>query len=122
MRRGSAAPGSRTISRRAWSRPRSSRNPGGSLSIGFYETYEEASYPALKRALPHLDWVIPNWLGLHGPNLDLKPAIDKRVINLVRANRPSASIVPMVQNIEKGVWTAKAWRRCSPMPSGARGS
>ncbi|HEX4294302.1 MAG TPA: glycosyltransferase [Rhizomicrobium sp.] len=79
---------------------------GRSLSIGFYETYEEASYPALKRALPHLDWVIPNWLGLHGPNLELKTAIDKRVISLVRANRPTASIVPMLQNIEKGVWSS----------------
>ena len=79
---------------------------GRSLSIGFYETYEEASYPALKRALPHLDWVIPNWLGLHGPNLDLSPAVDRRVITLIRANKPSTQIVPMMQNIEKGVWNS----------------
>ena len=79
---------------------------GRSLSIGFYETYEEASYPALKRSLPHLDWVIPNWLGLHGPNLDLAPAIDRRVINLIRTNKPGTQIVPMVQNIEKGVWNS----------------
>jgi cellulose synthase/poly-beta-1,6-N-acetylglucosamine synthase-like glycosyltransferase/peptidoglycan/xylan/chitin deacetylase (PgdA/CDA1 family) len=78
--------------------------PNRSLSIGFYETYEEASYPALKRALPNLDWVIPNWLGLHGPDLTLSPAIDKRVINLIRANKPNTQIVPMMQNIEKGVW------------------
>jgi peptidoglycan-N-acetylglucosamine deacetylase len=80
--------------------------PGRSLAIGFYETYEEASYPALKRSLPHLDWVIPNWLGLHGPNLDLSPAVDRRVITLIRANKPSTQIVPMVQNIEKGVWNS----------------
>jgi cellulose synthase/poly-beta-1,6-N-acetylglucosamine synthase-like glycosyltransferase/peptidoglycan/xylan/chitin deacetylase (PgdA/CDA1 family)/spore germination protein YaaH len=82
------------------------QQPGRSLSIGFYETYEESSYPALKRALPHLDWVIPNWLGLHGPNLELSPAIDRRVITLIRANKPNTQIVPMVQNIEKGVWNS----------------
>ncbi len=79
---------------------------GHSLSIGFYETYEEASYPALKRALPHLDWVIPNWLGLHGPNMTLTTAVDRRVIALVRSSKPGATIIPMVQNIEKGVWNS----------------
>ncbi|MBV8976633.1 MAG: glycosyltransferase [Alphaproteobacteria bacterium] len=81
--------------------------PGRSLAIGFYETFEEASYPAFKRALAHLDWVVPNWLGLHGPSLALKPAIDRRVINLVRANKPNVAILPMVQNIEKGVWNSE---------------
>ena len=34
----------------------------GRLSIGFYVDWDDNSYPALKRALPHLDWVIPSWL------------------------------------------------------------
>ena len=37
-----------------------------SLSIGFYVNWDDNSYPALKRALPHLDWVIPSWLSLEG--------------------------------------------------------
>ena len=78
--------------------------PGRSLSIGFYETFEEATYPAFKRALPHLDWVIPNWLGLHGADLKLTTHIDRRVINLVKANKPAVAILPMVQNIENGNW------------------
>jgi cellulose synthase/poly-beta-1,6-N-acetylglucosamine synthase-like glycosyltransferase/peptidoglycan/xylan/chitin deacetylase (PgdA/CDA1 family)/spore germination protein YaaH len=77
---------------------------GHSLSIGFYETFEEASYPALKRALPHLDWIIPNWLSLQGPNMVLTPAIDRRVIGLARSRKPAATIIPMVQNIQKGNW------------------
>jgi cellulose synthase/poly-beta-1,6-N-acetylglucosamine synthase-like glycosyltransferase/peptidoglycan/xylan/chitin deacetylase (PgdA/CDA1 family)/spore germination protein YaaH len=77
---------------------------GRSLSIGFYETYEASSYPALKRAISHLDWVVPNWLGLHGPDMKLAIAVDRRVISLVRASRPNAAIVPMIQNVEKGVW------------------
>ncbi len=80
---------------------------GRSLSIGFYETYEASSYPALKRAIGHLDWVVPNWLGLHGPDMKLATAVDRRVINLVRSSRPNAAIVPMIQNIEKGVWNGE---------------
>jgi cellulose synthase/poly-beta-1,6-N-acetylglucosamine synthase-like glycosyltransferase/peptidoglycan/xylan/chitin deacetylase (PgdA/CDA1 family)/spore germination protein YaaH len=77
---------------------------GHSLSIGFYETYEEASYPALKRALPHLDWIIPNWLSLQGPDMTLTPAVDRRVITLARNRKPAATIIPMIQNIQKGNW------------------
>ncbi|MBV9993101.1 MAG: glycosyltransferase [Alphaproteobacteria bacterium] len=77
---------------------------GRPLSIGFYETYEEASYPAFKRALPALDWVIPNWLGLHGADQHLATAVDRRVIQHVRANKPRTVIIPMLQNIEKGNW------------------
>src|ERR1700749_2395119 len=77
---------------------------GRSLSIGFYETFEQASYPALKRALPYLDLVVPNWLSLQGQDMALKSAVDKRVINLVRASKPGTAIIPMLQNIQKGNW------------------
>ncbi|HTT97669.1 MAG TPA: glycosyltransferase [Rhizomicrobium sp.] len=79
-----------------------------SLSIGFYETFEEASYPALKRALPHLDWVVPNWLSLQGPGMTLKPAVDRRVITLVRSAKPGTAIIPMLQNIDHGNWDGDA--------------
>src|SRR5262249_51138745 len=40
--------------------PTSLASPGGrSLSIGFYANWDDNSYPALKQALPHLDWIIP---------------------------------------------------------------
>jgi hypothetical protein len=45
--------------------PASLAVPGNrSLSIGFYANWDDNSYPALKRALPHLDWIIPGWLSL----------------------------------------------------------
>ena len=43
-----------------------------SLSIGFYVNWDDNSYPALKRALPHLDWVVPSWLSLEGSDLELR--------------------------------------------------
>src|SRR5262252_5809437 len=44
--------------------------PGRPLSIAFYPNWEASAYPALQYALPKLDWVIPTWLALQGPNLD----------------------------------------------------
>src|SRR5262249_5939116 len=35
-----------------------------SLSIGFYVNWDDNSYAAAKRTLPHLDWIIPGWLTL----------------------------------------------------------
>ena len=43
---------------------------------GFYVNWDDNSYPALKRALPHLDWVIPGWLSLEGPDLELKAEVE----------------------------------------------
>jgi hypothetical protein len=50
-----------------------------SLSIGFYVNWDDNSYPALKQALPHIDWVIRSWISLEGANLELKAEVDDRV-------------------------------------------
>ena len=40
---------------------------GRPASIGFYVNDDDNSYPDLKRALPHLDWLVPSWMTLDGP-------------------------------------------------------
>src|SRR6478672_12846541 len=50
------------------------------LSIGFYVNWDDNSYPALKRALPNLDWVVPGWLTLDGQANALKADIDDRAL------------------------------------------
>jgi cellulose synthase/poly-beta-1,6-N-acetylglucosamine synthase-like glycosyltransferase/peptidoglycan/xylan/chitin deacetylase (PgdA/CDA1 family) len=79
---------------------------GRSLSIGFYTNWDisGASFDSLKRNLNHLDWVIPSWLALNGPNLDFKVNIDQRSINYMRAHKPGVAILPTVQNITQGKW------------------
>jgi cellulose synthase/poly-beta-1,6-N-acetylglucosamine synthase-like glycosyltransferase/peptidoglycan/xylan/chitin deacetylase (PgdA/CDA1 family) len=85
---------------------------GRPLSIGFYPNWgnrdqRQAALDALKHALPHLDWVVPTWLNLQGPNLDLKPAYDSfddRMFNYVRRTKPGLAIVPSLQNVELGKW------------------
>jgi len=71
------------------------------LAIGFYVNWGEegdASFDSLKRALVHLDWVVPSWLTLGGPDFSLKPSLDRRSLNYMRANKPGVAILPMIQN------------------------
>jgi hypothetical protein len=81
---------------------------GRSLAIGYYVNWDAAtggaSFDSLKRSLPHLDWVIPSWLYLDGPNLDFKINIDRRSLNYMRAHKPGVAILPNLQNITQGQW------------------
>jgi cellulose synthase/poly-beta-1,6-N-acetylglucosamine synthase-like glycosyltransferase/peptidoglycan/xylan/chitin deacetylase (PgdA/CDA1 family) len=75
-----------------------------SLSIGFYVDWDDNSYPDLKRVLPNLDWVIPSWLSLSGPAMDLKTGVDDRVLKYIQATKPDIPIVPMIQNMADEKW------------------
>jgi cellulose synthase/poly-beta-1,6-N-acetylglucosamine synthase-like glycosyltransferase/peptidoglycan/xylan/chitin deacetylase (PgdA/CDA1 family) len=88
--------------------PLSLAAPGGRpLSIGFYVNWDDNSYPALKRALPHLDWLVPGWLSLEGPDMALKPSVDTRAMSYIQATRPNIPILPMIQNAVEGQWNGK---------------
>jgi cellulose synthase/poly-beta-1,6-N-acetylglucosamine synthase-like glycosyltransferase/peptidoglycan/xylan/chitin deacetylase (PgdA/CDA1 family) len=82
-----------------------------SLSIGFYANWDDNSYPALKRALPHLDWILPGWLSLEGPGMELKSDVDARVLSYVQTTKPNIPILPMIQNAAEGEWDGKGLAR-----------
>ena len=81
---------------------------GRSLAIGFYVNWAgdsgENSFAALKRDLKQLDWVLPSWLYLDGPNSDFKNTFDRRSLNYMRANKPGVAILPVIQNVTAGDW------------------
>jgi peptidoglycan-N-acetylglucosamine deacetylase len=81
--------------------------PGRALSIGFYVNEGDNSYPSLKRSLSSLDWVVPNWLGLRGPGLELTSDIDDRALSYIRATKPETPILPMIQNAANGKWNGE---------------
>jgi peptidoglycan-N-acetylglucosamine deacetylase len=79
------------------------RHAGRPLAIAFYPNWEPSAYDSLKVALPSLDWVVPTWLSLQGPDLKLKDAFDKKVYQLIR-RRPKVAILPVIQNSTLGKW------------------
>jgi hypothetical protein len=88
-----------------------------SLSIGFYVNWDDTSYPALKRALPHLDWLIPGWLNLEGPTMDLKINIEDRALKYVQVTKPNIAILPMIQNAVEGRWNGARLARLLANPT-----
>jgi peptidoglycan-N-acetylglucosamine deacetylase len=94
------------------------RGSGGrALSIGFYVNWDDNSYPALKRALPHLDWVIPAWLSLDSPTMGLKIDIDDRALKYIQVTKPDIPILPMIQNIIDGQWDGTGLARMLADPA-----
>jgi cellulose synthase/poly-beta-1,6-N-acetylglucosamine synthase-like glycosyltransferase/peptidoglycan/xylan/chitin deacetylase (PgdA/CDA1 family) len=76
------------------------------LAIGFYTNWrkDDPSWVSLKRSLKNLDWVVPSWLTLDGPNLDFKITIDRKALDFIRATKPGVAILPMIQNATLGNW------------------
>jgi cellulose synthase/poly-beta-1,6-N-acetylglucosamine synthase-like glycosyltransferase/peptidoglycan/xylan/chitin deacetylase (PgdA/CDA1 family) len=93
------------------------RPEGRPLSIGFYVSWDDNSYPALKRALPRLDWVIPSWLSLDGPDVSLKAEVDDRVLGFIQATKPNTAILPMIQNAADGQWNGAGLARMLADPA-----
>jgi cellulose synthase/poly-beta-1,6-N-acetylglucosamine synthase-like glycosyltransferase/peptidoglycan/xylan/chitin deacetylase (PgdA/CDA1 family) len=80
---------------------------GRPLAIGFYTNWQgkdDPSWPSLKRSLKNLDWVIPSWMSLDGPDLQFRTSLDRRALDLIRVTKPSVAILPMIQNATLGKW------------------
>lgn len=78
--------------------------PGRALSIGFYANWDDNSLPSLKRALPHLDWVIPAWLNLQGPDMAMHSELNTLAVEAINQIKPGIPVLPMIQNSIEGAW------------------
>jgi peptidoglycan-N-acetylglucosamine deacetylase len=90
---------------------------GRPLAIGFYVNWDDSSYASLKRGLPTLDWVIPTWMSLSGPDMALHTAIDAKALDLVRTQKPSTPILPLLQNAAGGNWDGPGLTRMLADPA-----
>jgi len=78
---------------------------GRPLALAFYVNWDEGeSYAALKRSLPKIDWVLPSWLAVNGPDMSLKITMDGKALRLVRGERPDVPILPVLQNAKQDTW------------------
>lgn len=77
------------------------------LVAGFYTVFtkdDETAYRGLTRALPQLDWLMPTWLRMQGPEMTLATSVDAKVISLIRREKPDVSVLPTLQNISGQQW------------------
>jgi len=77
---------------------------GRPLAIAFYPDWEGTAYDELQSALPRLDWVIPTWLSLQGPDLHLKNSFNPRVLRYIRRTKAGVAVLPVIQNATLGNW------------------
>ncbi|HWD49817.1 MAG TPA: glycosyltransferase [Rhizomicrobium sp.] len=80
---------------------------GRPLSTAFFPNWEASAFDSLKVALPQLDWVMPTWVSLQGPDLAFHDGYNQRVFELIRHNKTPVAILPVVQNATLGVWDGK---------------
>ncbi len=78
--------------------------PGRPLAIAFFPNWEASAYESLKFALPKLDWLMPTWLALQGPDVVLKTAPDAKLLTEIRSTKPNLAILPVLQNSTLGKW------------------
>lgn len=80
---------------------------GRPLAIGFYTNWQgssDPSWPSLKRAIKYLDWVVPSWMELNGPDLQFQTKLDQRALDFIRTSKPGVAILPMIQNATGGIF------------------
>jgi len=85
------------------------------LSIGFYVNWDDNSYPALQRSLPHLDWVVPAWMALTGKEMALTTDVDDKALALLRS-RPELPVLPLLQNSVDDTWDGAGLARLMADP------
>jgi hypothetical protein len=91
--------------------------PGRALSIGFYANWDDNSLPSLKRALPHLDWVIPAWLNLQGPDMAMHSELNALAVEAINTIKPGIPVLPMLQNSVEGSWDGPGLARMLANPT-----
>ena len=74
------------------------------LTVGFYLSTDELSYPDLKRVASKLDWFVPAWLNLQGSGMSLAHNVDRRALSAIAHAKPNIAILPLVQNASNAVW------------------
>ncbi len=90
---------------------------GRALSMGFYANWDDNSLPALKRALPQLDWVIPAWLNLQGPDMALHSEMNAPAVDAITQIKPGIPVLPMIQNSVEGSWDGPGLARLLADPA-----
>ena len=81
------------------------------LAVGFHAPWDDASAASLARHIGDVDWLVPAWVSVTGPDHRITrfPDIKGRAIITAASTRPK--ILPMVQNAIQGEWDGQGIAR-----------
>jgi peptidoglycan-N-acetylglucosamine deacetylase len=74
------------------------------VSVGFYTPWDDSSIASLDRHIEALDWLVPSWLSLYGPDHKLVDDPDPRGRAIIASAKRRPLLLPMVQNANDGNW------------------
>ena len=79
-------------------------DPNRPLAIGFHAAWDPDSASSLRRHVEELDWLVPGWMSITGPNhrITAFPDPEGHAIIAHAIHRPL--VLPMVQNALNGNW------------------
>ena len=61
--------------------------------------------------------MIPSWLSVSGPDMALHTAIDSKALDLIRREKPSMPILPLLQNAANTQWDGPGLARLLADPA-----
>jgi cellulose synthase/poly-beta-1,6-N-acetylglucosamine synthase-like glycosyltransferase/spore germination protein YaaH len=74
------------------------------LAIGFHAPWDESSASSLRRHIDDIDWLIPGWLSVTGPDHRLTQFTDTAGRAAINAAPHRPLLLPMIQNAIEGNW------------------
>ena len=78
--------------------------PADPIDVGFYVPWDDASRASLAKHIDQLDWIIPSFYFVTGPNHQLRRQPDPRFDALIAGAVHRPKILPMVQNALNDTW------------------
>jgi cellulose synthase/poly-beta-1,6-N-acetylglucosamine synthase-like glycosyltransferase/peptidoglycan/xylan/chitin deacetylase (PgdA/CDA1 family)/spore germination protein YaaH len=100
---------SKTIAGSDWERrvPGLANKPAPALVVGFYTPWDDGSIASLQHHIVQLDWLVPSWLSIYGPDHKIVEDADLRGRAIIANATVHPRLMPMIQNANDGVWDGK---------------
>ena len=73
-------------------------------TYAFHAAWDDASAASLARHVEDVDWVIPGWISVSGPDHKITSFPDARGKEILSEARRRPKLMPMVQNALDGEW------------------
>lgn len=77
------------------------------LAIAFYAPWDPSSAASLRRHISQLDWLIPGWISVTGPDHHITMFHDPAGRSIINQAVRRPVLLPMVQNALNGQWDGK---------------